>query len=143
MTLQARLERKLVRRPNNCLEWTGGTNPDGYGKLYLDGKTVATHRIAWELAYGPIPDGELIRHFVCDNPPCCEPTHLRLGTSAQNSADMVTKGRSWGQKKTHCKHGHEFTEDNTSFHTASRWRRCRECHRIEAHVAHHRNRGAA
>ena len=137
-----RFDRHLIRTLNGCLEWMGGTNPDGYGKLYLDGKTVATHRIAWENVNGPIPDGMLVLHS-CDNPPCCELTHLRLGTVADNSADMVSRGRHRGQQKTHCVHGHEYTEENTSRGTTSGGRRCKSCHRIEARVANQRKRAMA
>jgi len=80
--------------PNGCLVWTGYTNPKGYGYIGDGcGGVVLVHRLAWELGVGPIPEGEVIRHFVCDNPPCCDVTHLRPGTPAENTADMLSRNR--------------------------------------------------
>lgn len=56
------------------------------------GPTLLTHRVAWESANGPIPGGLRVLHR-CDNPPCCNPAHLFLGTAAENADDMVQKGR--------------------------------------------------
>jgi HNH endonuclease len=125
----------LVRMPNRCLEWTGGTNSKGYGYIRHEGKVVRTHRLAWTLANGPIPDGLHVLHH-CDNPPCCEtePTegypegHLFLGTHVDNMTDMSAKGRNHQQKKTHCPAGHEYTESNTYVKPPGR-RECRTCKR--------------
>ena len=131
-TVAARLAARLVRRPNGCLEWTGST-VRGYGRLWVDGRTELTHRVAWSLANDqPVPDGKKIRHYVCDNPPCCEPTHLRPGTLTQNSADMVAKGRQRCQKITHCPQGHEYDETNTYTEPSTGARRCRVCKRAQS-----------
>ncbi|MCH8043014.1 MAG: HNH endonuclease [Planctomycetes bacterium] len=54
---------------------------------------LRTHRLAWEFANGrPVPQGLQVLHD-CDNPPCCNPSHLFLGTNADNNADMMSKGR--------------------------------------------------
>lgn len=124
-----RLAAGLERKPNGCLEWTGATQGSGYGVIWLDGKNIGTHRLAWMLVNGPIPDGLMIRHFVCDNPPCCDPDHLRPGTNTDNMADMVAKGRhSHGDRepKTHCVNGHPFDETNTQVDLRG-WRSCRTC----------------
>jgi len=91
-TLKERLESKLVPNANGCLEFTGCHNGKGYGLLGVDGKTLRTHRVAWELANGEIPDGLCVLHR-CDNRRCCAVNHLFLGTNSDNVADKVRKGR--------------------------------------------------
>ena len=86
-------EKVEVRGPDECWEWTGGRFGSGYGELTVDGKGLSTHRLAWELANGPIPQGMLVCHH-CDNPTCCNPAHLFIGTAADNNCDKVKKGRS-------------------------------------------------
>jgi hypothetical protein len=129
--------------PNGCLEWIGHTGRKGYGSIRANGKNVKTHRLAWELANGPIPDGLHVLHH-CDNPPCCETDpseeypegHLFLGTNADNNADMMAKGRfvsGWAlinpnAVKTHCPQGHEYTEANTYHYRNGRY--CRACNSV-------------
>lgn len=75
-----------------CRLHTGCTN-ERYGTVYLPGVgMVYAHRQAWETANGPIPDGMQVLHH-CDVPLCIEPTHLFLGTQADNMADAKRKGR--------------------------------------------------
>src|SRR5699024_2650061 len=79
-------ERFLARteRRGECLIWTGTRNPEGYGYMAVRGETVGAHRYAWEREHGPIPDGMVIDHrYHCDKA-CCEVSHLREATNAQN-----------------------------------------------------------
>lgn len=77
-----------------CREWTGLRDADGYGRIRIAGADHRAPRVAWELANDTsIPEGMLVRH-TCDNPPCCNAEHLVLGTPAENSHDMVRRGRS-------------------------------------------------
>lgn len=69
---------------------------------------VFVHRAAWEVTYGPIPEGASVLHR-CDTPLCCNPACLFLGTQDDNMKDMTQKGRHWNSRKTRCKNGHEFT----------------------------------
>lgn len=83
---------------DDCRVWTGYTNNHGYGSMRLKGKWVFTHRLAWELINGPIPNGLWVLHH-CDNPPCLKVdpdpsiSHLFLGTPKDNAQDMLLKGR--------------------------------------------------
>ncbi len=146
LTGTERFAASLERKPNGCLEWTGRTDRDGYGRIRVgDGKRVGTHRLAWELVNGPIPPEVMVRHFVCDNPPCCDVTHLRLGTSAENTADRDAKGRGRHEGntlKTHCRQGHAYDEANT-YVSRSGKRTCRACNRIAATAIRHRNQSNA
>lgn len=75
-----------------CWEWRGH-RVRGYGQFRLSArKAVAAHRVAFTVAIADIPSGLLICHS-CDNPRCCNPDHLWLGTPADNTADMMAKGR--------------------------------------------------
>lgn len=76
-----------------CWEWQRArANDGGYGCLNWKGVHMA-HRVSWAVHVGPIPKGLNVLH-KCDNPPCCNPDHLFLGTLADNNADMEAKGRS-------------------------------------------------
>jgi hypothetical protein len=81
-----------VEQIDGCWRWTGARNNKGYPVMHEDGGLVYAHRFSYELHVGPIPAGMVVCHR-CDNPPCTKPTHLFLGTKADNSLDMVLKGR--------------------------------------------------
>lgn len=79
---------------DECWPWKKSARRDGYG-IVSQGTRYGTryaHRLAWRLSHGEIPKGLFVCHH-CDNPPCCNPKHLWLGTAADNIADMDSKGR--------------------------------------------------
>jgi len=90
-TLIARFCRHLKRR-GSCLLWQGTCHRCGYGYFRVRGKRYRTHRIVYFLTRG-IDPGNLDVCHTCDCPGCCEPSHLFLGTQADNNHDMVRKRR--------------------------------------------------
>ncbi|MEZ0137344.1 MAG: HNH endonuclease [Candidatus Reddybacter sp.] len=79
----------------DCWNWHAAKKPTGYGNVRIDKKYMLAHRVAFELANGVIPPAFIVCH-ICDNPSCCNPGHLMLGTIKSNSVDMLIKNR---QKK--------------------------------------------
>lgn len=75
-----------------CLLWDGWLQGNGYGRFSVNGRNRFAHRIAWEIAHGPVPVGMFVCHR-CDTPSCVEHTHLFLSSQRGNMADMAEKGR--------------------------------------------------
>jgi hypothetical protein len=128
-TREERFWAKAERTPT-CWLWTGAIDRDGYGRFE---RTMA-HRVAYELAVGPIPEGLTIDHVKargCTNLNCVNPAHLEAVTGPENTA----RGTSFGAVnavKTHCVNGHEFTEENTYWCLnpgGKKRRQCRACRR--------------
>ena len=86
-----------------CWEWGRSVGGPGYGVCWVDGKCRSAHKLAYELSYGPVGDGLVVRHS-CHNRKCCNPCHLIAGTQKQNMQDAVkanrqAKGQSHGSAK--------------------------------------------
>lgn len=98
VTLWARIDEKSIPEPNSgCTIWTAALTNKGYGKIGIRNKmgqkkTILAHRLVYELVHGIIPDGMVVMH-QCDIPACVNVDHLKIGTQADNLADMWTKGR--------------------------------------------------
>lgn len=131
-----RLIAKGIRTSSGCFEWQGERDRDGYGKirLSLGGRRRAmVHRTSYEEFIGPIPLGLLVMH-TCDNPPCFDPTHLRVGTYSDNINDAYRKGRKKGPKtRDFCIRGHDLRGKDVYHYLTPRGtpaRACNICRRI-------------
>jgi predicted XRE-type DNA-binding protein len=93
-SLEQRFWAKVDKRgPDDCWEWTGSRMKRyAHGQIRIDGKAELVHRVSWILTHGEIPAGLCVCHR-CDNPPCCNPRHLFLGTQKDNWDDCIAKGR--------------------------------------------------
>lgn len=106
-----------------CIEWVGGTNGKGYGRLRVGGIKRAAHRVAYELAKGQIPPGYEPDH-LCRNTLCVNADHLEAVTKRVN----ILRGfgaPAQHARKTHCKHGHPLSGDNLRIRHGVR--RCQAC----------------
>lgn len=146
ITPQNELERfwQKVNKTKACWEWTSVRTKAGYGQFNISpgrGNVhfVYAHRYSYKLHNGVDP-GQLCVCHKCDNPRCVNPAHLFLGTHTDNVRDAIKKGRInpnngyaglFQRAKTHCKHGHKFTIENTAYyHPINKtYRSCKACNR--------------
>ena len=87
-------DKSVLVEDTGCWEWRSSNLPKGYGMVQFNKKRYYTHRLSYEAFIGPIESGMLICH-KCDNPKCCNPDHLFMGTAFDNMRDMAAKGRNW------------------------------------------------
>lgn len=93
VTALARFEQKVQYCPTSgCWLWEGAANPKGYGMFRFSGGPSLAHRAAYRIFRNEIPPTALVLHR-CDTPACVNPDHLFVGTAAQNTGDMINKGR--------------------------------------------------
>ncbi len=121
--LPPNFESKVAREKNGCWLWFGATS-DGYGQGHFKGKTRQAHRVSYELANGPIPEGMQLDH-LCRIRCCINPAHLEPVTCKEN----VHRGNGYAginSRKTHCKNGHPLSGENLCV-TLNGQRNCRIC----------------
>lgn len=114
-----------IGSPAECWEFDGPQLAFGHGRYNSPAGMVA-HRYAWALANGRLPTSDEVVRHACDNPPCCNPAHLNIGTQQDNVDDMLARERA-PFKTGFCRKGHELTPDNVIFKNRGRDRRCKKC----------------
>lgn len=127
VSLQDRLWQK-VEKTETCWLWTGSGNGHGYGQIGQGDRKFYVHRLAYEWLVGPIAEGMQVDH-LCMVRRCVNPDHMEIVTPKVNA------NRGYGQcvtaalqlAKTHCKHGHEYTPENTRIDKKRGIRLCRTC----------------
>lgn len=119
----------------DCIVWQGAQNSMGYGCFGIEGRSHLAHRLAWEDARGPIPDGMQVDH-LCRNRACINVAHLELVTNQENTrrAVALTVGST-------CKRGHAIASEGDLYERASGIRECRACRREAAR--RHKGKGRA
>jgi hypothetical protein len=123
-----------VDKSGDCWLWMGRKNSGGYGHTSLRCRKpvpVVAHRVAWTIANGrTIPRGMCVLH-ECDNPPCVNPAHLKLGSHQENMHDAAARGRMTGRNQganqTHCKRGHLYGPPSSDG-----YRVCDKCKKLQA-----------
>lgn len=143
---QKRFWRLVDRRSDEeCWEWRGAQGGNGwkegrgYGYFKWRGRMQTAHRVAYEIAVGPIPDGLHIDH-LCRNHPCVNPRHLEPVTRQENLRRSPLPGMR-GRRQSHCKRGHARTEDNVRV-SRNGMRHCRECERMRIRASRQAKRQA-
>lgn len=119
-TVPLRIAEFITERPNGCWSWSKAHGSGGYPCVWWEGSQRTLHNVLYRLMRGPIPEGLVLDHVVCEDKSCCNPFHVEPETNVKN----LTRER---REKTHCKHGHNdwMVRKNGS-------RKCLECGRIYA-----------
>lgn len=144
LTVTTRILSRLTLNEGGCWEYGKTCSEQGYGEIRIGSQKtrIPVHRWMATIAHGQIPEDLIVLHS-CDNPPCCNPSHLSIGTHADNHRDRQAKGRTRGlipggdrhnAKKTHCPAGHPYEGDNL-YVTKQGYRGCRECKRQQDRAA--------
>lgn len=115
---------KLVITKTGCWLWKGAKSGGGYAQVTIEKKAFRVHRFLYELLVGRVPYHMQLDH-LCRTRHCVNPDHLEPVTAQTN----IQRGASANARKTHCKNGHPYSEENT-YHRKTGGRACRECRNI-------------
>ena len=96
-----------------CWEYMGRQDEKGYCRIQYQGKRTRVHRVSYLLTHGTLDDNLLVLHR-CDNPRCCNPSHLRQGTHEENMIDRVERGSRRG-REVHQPHHRKLTPDQVRY----------------------------
>lgn len=135
-----RIENNTFYDPmSGCHLWTGCSYGRGYGWINFKGKSQPVHRLVYRLVFGDIPEGYEVHH-LCGTKLCLNPSHLQALSKAEHTK-IGPAARCSGianRSKTQCKHGHEFTEENTILYGPKQYRYCRKCRNARANESYYR-----
>lgn len=131
---------KVHPEPNSgCWLWSGSVAPRGYGQVHLGNRVVRCNRAIAALQFGEI-EGRDVCHR-CDNPYCCNPGHLWLGSRSDNMRDCFRKGRhprrGPQRRGQFCKRGHDKSGSDSPHGE------CRECRRYRQRIEYLKPRRSA
>src|ERR1035441_2613574 len=130
-----------IKEGSGCWEWQR-SKTQGYGETSYHGRKVKAHRLAAHFWLGFSLSSKLFVCHHCDNPSCCNPKHLFIGTNTDNIRDGMTKGRSrfggrpLGVHDATCKNGHPRVDvyiNRDGFYS------CRICRRNRRSKTHRGN----
>lgn len=140
-----RFNAKTTHAPSGCIEWTADMSNSGYGRFWIGpekGNKALAHRWSYEYHVGPIPEGLVIDH-LCRNRVCVNPEHLEPVTASENVRRGVSGERikASAAARTHCRRGHEYTEDSIGRRPSRPSERiCLECRVIARKADYQANR---
>lgn len=134
-TIEDRLARRSMMTACGCRIWFGSTDPKGYGRIHNPHGSRHTHIVAYELVKGPVPKGKELDH-LCRVPSCINPDHLEPVTRQENilRGILPSTNKARYAARTHCKLGHELTDENTYIFNhpdGIKRRRCKLCNALE------------
>lgn len=132
LPIRERITRHIIVDPiTQCWNWQGAKINGKYGTVGINYRKMLAHRQSYIDFIGDIPPGMHLDH-LCGNPGCVNPQHLEPVTQAENNRRAGVAGRMDRKSmQSHCKHGHEYTPNNTRI-TKEGWRECRTCFAAKA-----------
>lgn len=119
-----RITRQLTERQNGCWSWSGAHTKAGYACTWWNGSQRSVHRVLYQELRGPVPDGLVLDHVVCDDKSCPNPWHVEPSTNVANMLRSPTAPATINAAKTHCTKGHSLDDCYTR---QDGRRRCRTC----------------